>query len=220
MAHITFQQKFCPPLPEIDGSKDYRDKRELYERMDQLITDLGLDTQFARLALKDHQKPSERKKDWMITAYRIQTVRMLSGVESLRQLASDLADSMLLQWFCRLEHFGVSKIKAPSKSTIDRIGKLLAVAEVEKLNNILLQACGSETEARRLGLERSLEMAEAWFDATCVKAGIHVEPAPVIFLHKKQRVGRICHHTNLHGGVHITRIKFSVVVPIACLFPI
>ena len=72
MAHITFQQKFCPPLPEIDGSKDYRDKRELYERMDQLITDLGLDTQFARLALKDHQKPSERKKDWMITAYRIQ----------------------------------------------------------------------------------------------------------------------------------------------------
>ena len=173
MAHITFQQKFCPPLPEIDGSKDYRDKRELYERMDQLITDLGLDTQFARLALKDHQKPSERKKDWMITAYRIQTVRMLSGVESLRQLASDLADSMLLQWFCRLEHFGVSKIKAPSKSTIDRIGKLLAVAEVEKLNNILLQACGSETEARRLGLERSLEMAEAWFDATCVKAHIH-----------------------------------------------
>lgn len=91
--------------------------------------------------------------------------------ESYRGLSAALARTPLYRWFCHCEDFEV--VRVPGKSTLREYAHWLPAQEMEKINTALGLALADEERAREIGLERELDMAAAWVDATCLKACVH-----------------------------------------------
>lgn len=53
--NYTFQPALRPELPCVYGPIDYRQQRELFKRIDQILSTSGLEDQFIELAIKDHR---------------------------------------------------------------------------------------------------------------------------------------------------------------------
>jgi hypothetical protein len=175
---IIRQLSFRPPLPEVYGAKDYRDKRALYEYMDDLIDRAGLDDHFIRLVLEHRQldptKVGTKFLNHCITAFRTNIVRFVENHLPVRELSIQLADSHLFQWFCKVANFG--PVLAPSKSTLDRYGRFLPEDKINDLGTRLLRLAGQPVtngEGQALGLEQSLDLTNVWLDSFCLKANIH-----------------------------------------------
>ena len=49
---IPFQLQFRQPLPEIRGSKEYRDYRQLFQRVDDLLDQSGIEQEMVRKYLE------------------------------------------------------------------------------------------------------------------------------------------------------------------------
>jgi IS5 family transposase len=54
---LAEQILFRPPLPLIYGCKDYREQRQLFERIDQILELSNADHQFLQISLQHHQQP-------------------------------------------------------------------------------------------------------------------------------------------------------------------
>jgi hypothetical protein len=106
-------------------------------------------------------------------ALRCNVARTLTG-ESLRDFGCRLAESGLLQWFCKLDRVGMV-IRIPGKSALQRYSQWLPEAEMRKVIDTLLAAASDD----KIEGEQPLELAsaldlEAYFlDTTCVKLHIH-----------------------------------------------
>jgi hypothetical protein len=105
-------------------------------------------------------------------ALRCNIARQLLG-QSARGLSTRLADSPLLQSFCGIARLDV--IRVPSKSTVDRYGKLV---DEQVVRNVIDQVSRAAAEPTRrgkhpLGLEKPLDLEAYFLDTTCVKANIH-----------------------------------------------
>ena len=173
---IPFQVPLPQVLPTIEGNVDYREFREQLLRIDQLLLQSGLETQFMEADLKrwlgrrqqisakaqqNHQRHARR-------ALRCNIARILLA-ENYRGFAVRLADSPVLQYFCGLSEVG--RVCVPSKSALQRYHLWWSETEVRSLIYRLLNLGASAPQT--LQLPQALDLASAFIDTTALKANIH-----------------------------------------------
>ena len=178
-------------VPTVLGPIEYREWKSQLERIHELLGLSRVEETFQRLSLARRNQAEQRKAEketrpfyvWSPTeqesfqrlcsqALRCNVARTLTG-ESLRDFGCRLAESGLLQWFCKLDR--LDTVHIPGKSALQRYSQWLPEAEMRKLIDTLLSAAS----AGEGGGEQPLELAEAldleayFLDTTCVKLHIH-----------------------------------------------
>lgn len=191
MGNISYQPELSPALRVIVGNADYSEFKAMLQRIDEVLRVSGIESDFVRAreneyekevvaeALEKGKRPRQigakergRVQEHAVRALRCNVVRDLSG-ESVRGLSVRLADSELLQWFCRIDR--VDEVRVPSKSTLDRYEKLVPEKRVRELVdrlNRVAASIGNEGEPK-LGLKKPLSVDALFLDTSCVKANIH-----------------------------------------------
>jgi len=191
MKTIAYQPELGPALPVVVGNVDYSEFKQTLERIDRILIESGAEVQFIRLRITEYEAEGEKYARQMgkrsrklsgrdcakvqqhaVRALRCNVVRELSG-QSARGLSTRLADSPLLQWFCRIDRVDV--VRVPSKSTLDRYQKLVPEAVVRKVVDDLngVAASTGEDGQGELGLAKPLDTDALFLDTSCVKANIH-----------------------------------------------
>lgn len=181
MPIITYQPLLRPALPHISGPKEYRDERELFIRIDEILTSSGLEDEFINLSMKhcgfDPEKQSAKRNEKFhrscILALRCNIARHIKGMDH-REFCVRLADSVLLQWFLRIDQ--LDKVKAFAKSTSDRFARWIDEAGLRAINThlmALLAGTGSDASTLDLNLKNPVSFENIYFDSTCLKAPIH-----------------------------------------------
>jgi len=191
MQMISYQPELSPALRVVIGNVDYSEFRKTLERIERLVMESGIEAQFVRSRMEAYEadvdayaqqmgkhprkiSAKERAKvhEHAVKAFRCNVVRELTG-ESTRGLSVRLADSELLQWFCRIDRVDV--VRVPSKSTLDRYEKLMPETLVRKIVDQLngVAASTGKDGQPELGLEKPLDIDALFLDTSCVKANIH-----------------------------------------------
>jgi len=191
MERIAYQPELSPALRQVVGNVDYREFRETLERMNRLLLDSGSEDEFVGLRMAEYEKDAaayarkmgkrarpiggkERAnvQQHAVRALRCNVARELTG-ESARGLSVRLADSELLQWFCRIDRVDV--VRVPSKSTLDRYAKLVPERVVRQMVDRLNGVAARTDEGGQsvLGLEDAVDVTAAFLDTSCVRANVH-----------------------------------------------
>lgn len=171
---IAFTPELRPSLPPICASKDYAQWREQLERMDLLLPPLErrLTEELLGSWLKANPEASTRQQQTfertVLSSIRCNLVRALTRLD-YRELSVQLADSRLLQWFCRLEL--VDGIKAPSKSTLQRYDSLIQESHLSAQIHLWLAELANPAT---LQITRDpLDFDTVFMDTTCLRTNIH-----------------------------------------------
>src|ERR1700747_3009691 len=199
---IPCEEHFRPVLPTIEGNVDYLALRGQLTVMDELLRTSGVENECVMRSLehwittlsesKVEQielsgegqsgvigledlvggKQQVRFQEHSIRALRCTIARTLLG-GSFRDFAARLADSPLLQWFCRVGQ--LDRVKVPAKSTLQRYNTWLPEEELrEVINGLLRKAGGAIADGKQaVDLEAPLNLSTMFMDTTCVKANIH-----------------------------------------------
>ena len=183
MLHILSEQReLRRELPVVVGNVDYRYFLEQLERIDELLRISGVERAFvarrvaAWLASAGRRtvsaKAQRRYQRQCELALRCNLARGLTEKE-YRRFSRRLAESPLLQRFCRIDRLEV--VRVPSKSTLERYDKLAPEEEVRAVvDELTRRAVGAgEKDRHPLGIEEAVELEVYWADTTCVKAPIH-----------------------------------------------
>jgi hypothetical protein len=173
---IPFQTPLPQVLPTIEGNVDYRQFRHQLLRIDQLLSQSGVETQMLESDL--HRWAQRRKR----LSARAQQNRQLHGRRALRcniarlllqedyrGLAARLADSPLLQFFCGISE--VDRIKVPSKSTLQRYDQWWPETQVRQVIQQMLSLGAAAPE--KLNLAAAVDLETVFLDTTCLAAPIH-----------------------------------------------
>lgn len=175
------------PVPTVIGSIDYRTWRQRLERIDEILCASRAEELFVRLLVKRRREELEKtagqkgKKygglcegDQLLiqrrasVALRTTIARTLSG-DAYREFAARLADSGLLQWFCRLSRLG--GVRIPGKSQLQRYAEMVEESDLREVVWALLESAGAKD--RSLELDQELDLETQFLDSTCVKLNIH-----------------------------------------------
>jgi hypothetical protein len=199
---IPCEEHFRPVLPTIEGNVDYLALRGQLTTIDELLRSSGVENDFVTCSLKHWIKTltqskieqielsgegqsgvieleelvrgrqQERFQEHSIRALRCTVARTLLG-GSFRDFAARLADSPLLQWFCRVGQ--LDRVRVPAKSTLQRYNNWLPEEELrEVINGLLRKAAAPIADGKQvLDLEEPLDLSAMFLDTTCVKANIH-----------------------------------------------
>jgi IS5 family transposase len=187
MEIVSYQEELSPELPTVVGNVDYQEFRDTLFRIDEILKRSGAERQFINDRVAAYRKTAEengREAEAVSPgelaeaarqasqALRCNIARQLLG-ESARGLSTRLADSPLLQSFCGIARLDV--IQVPSKSTVDRYGRLV---DEQVVRNVIDQVSRVAAEPTRrgkhpLGLEKPLDLEAYFLDTTCVQANIH-----------------------------------------------
>ena len=184
-APISYQFPLRPELPCIYGPIEFREERNLYERIDSLLKTTDLESEYLKAAFaadsrdwtKSSQKSIDRFALYASIGLRCGIARCLTGL-SIRGLTKRAADSTTLAWF--LGTADIERVKSPSKSTVHRLGEQLNAATLRRFNELLVNAAISppvftvEGLLQLAGLETAATAENAYFDTTCLKALIHM----------------------------------------------
>src|SRR3989338_4725417 len=121
MEIVPLQHEFRPELPNVYGTSDYREFREVLTKMDEILSKNDFEHDIVTTALKqfveDHQLDQQqfyqsKKASFHYKkikhALRCNIARHLTG-ESYRLFSIRLADSSLFQWFTSISAFGERK---------------------------------------------------------------------------------------------------------------
>ena len=173
---IAYQSKFRQELPEIRGSKDYHDYRQLFQRLDALLDQSGIEREIVRkymeIAERDgyvNYRKGVKLQEKIRKAFRCSIARHLTGL-SYREFSARLADSPVLQKFCRLDEW-VGVITIPSKSQCHRYEAMFTPEMIShvitELNRVASDSMNSLT------LKTPVSLDEFYIDSTCVAANIH-----------------------------------------------
>lgn len=175
MKRIHEQMEFRPELPVIIGNIDYQNFKGLLIRIDELLIESGLEEMFVEEQLLKRfrfmvpgTRAQERFQKRCRIALRCNIVRWLTEKE-YRRFSRRLADSPLLQWFCRIDR--MDQINVPSKSELCRFDKMATAKEVTKLMDELNRYALRKDNP--IGLENELDLDAYFSDSTCLKANIH-----------------------------------------------
>tara|TARA_R110002111_G_C5976964_1_gene370770 strand:- start:463 stop:1944 length:1482 start_codon:yes stop_codon:yes gene_type:complete len=177
MQTISFQPDLRPELPLVDGPKEFREQRALFLRLDDLLSQTGLDREFFTMSLShrgiDLSKCSAAQVQSLskscTLALRSNIARLITGLDH-RDFCIRLADSSLLQWF-----LGVGRVDGVStfaKSTSDRFAHFIDAQSLQALNVKLINLLQGD-EQGAFGLEQTIIFEDIFFDSTCLKAPIH-----------------------------------------------
>jgi hypothetical protein len=199
---IPCEEHFRPVLPSIEGNVDYLTFRGQLTTIDELLRTSGVENDFVLRSLKHwvktlsqskmeqvelsgegqsgvirleeliDEKQQVRFQQHSIRALRCTIGRTLLG-GSFRDFAARMADSPLLQWFCRVGQ--LDRVKVPAKSTVQRYASWLPEEEMREVINGLLRKAGTALEDGKqvLELEEPLDLSAMYLDTTCVQANIH-----------------------------------------------
>lgn len=178
MRFIAQDQELGRELPKVIGNVDYAEYRAQFEWIDELLVTSGIERQFVEARLAEWVQRGERVgmkaqlqyQKTCIQALRCTIARQLTERE-YRKFTRRLAESALLQKFCRVERIEV--VKVPSKSTLDRFDKMAPEPEVRALVSQLMGRAGERGGCSNLGLEAEVGVEILLVDTTCLKANIH-----------------------------------------------
>lgn len=181
---IPFQPQLPQVLPTIHGNVDYRDFREQLLRLDQLLMASGLENQLIEADLaawtacgqNRSANAQQTRQRHSRRALRCNLARFLLQ-EDFRGLATRLADSPLLQYFCGLSQ--VDAIRVPAKSTLQRYDQWWPEAQVRSAVQKLLNSGAAAPAA--LHLPAALDLETVFLDTTCLEANIHYPVDWVLF---------------------------------------
>jgi hypothetical protein len=170
------QETLQPPVPTVVGPVDYRVWRQRLERMDEILQQGRVEELFVRQCVQRRLARPEPLCDgdrlllqrMAAMALRTTLARTLTG-HSYRDFSARLADSPLLQWFCRLSRLG--EVRIPSKSHLQRYQEMVEESGLREVVGTLLESAASAEG--RLGLEHSVELETQFLDSTCVELHIH-----------------------------------------------
>ena len=180
MSQITYQPEFRPALLDVIGCKEYREERDLFVRIDEILTLSGLEKEFVELSILQSQpnlkQMSAAQTDVFIRgchmALRGNIARLIKNLPH-REFCKLLPDSHILRWFVGVER--IDGVKAYAKSTSDRFAHWLSEESLQYLNQKLigLLANVDQDVNLNLNLENKLNFENVYFDSTCLKADIH-----------------------------------------------
>jgi hypothetical protein len=181
------QEELQPPVATVLGSIDYRTWRQRLERIDQILHVSRTEEAFVRLALKrrleelakraqEKGRPAPRMcagdqvlfQRMSAVALRTTVARVLVG-GSFRAFTTRLADSALLQWFCRLSRLG--DVRIPGKSQLQLYQDMVEESQLREVIHTLLDAAA--TPDQPLELDEKPDLETEFLDSTCVKLNIH-----------------------------------------------
>lgn len=182
---VAYQLPFRPALPCIYGPLEYREERELFERIDGILRTAGIEGEYVSAAFAESDSDWSRATADAIDRFaryasiglRSAVARSITGL-SLRGLTARAADSTTLAWF--LGTADIDRVKSPSKSTVHRLGEQVGEATLRRLNEHLIAAAVAPAEIsaegviQPAGLETPAEADTIYFDATCLKAPVHM----------------------------------------------
>ena len=177
MQKMIYQQHLSPALRVIVGNVDYRERRRILERIDRELMMTGLEKRFVdkRVQLAEAQGSLSTRRmqnviKHAIRALRCTLARLLLG-DDLRGMAVGLAESALLQWFCRLDE--LDAVRVPAKSTLQRYENMITPQELKELNKMLIRYVADGVGAQKIELEHEVDLDRFFIDSTCVPANIH-----------------------------------------------
>ena len=130
---VSYQCPLRPALPCIYGPLEFRQERDLYQRIDRLLHSTGIEQACITAAF------AQSGRDWSSATpaaigrfgryasigLRCAVARCLTGL-SLRGLTTRAADSTTLAWF--LGTADIMGVRSPSKSTVHRLGEQMDAA--------------------------------------------------------------------------------------------
>ena len=182
---VAYQFPLRPALPCIYGPLEYREARDLFERIDGILHTSGIEHEYVSAAFAEsgHDWPKatansiNRFAHYASIGLRCAIVRSVTGL-SLRGLTTRAADSTTIAWF--LGTADIERVKSPSKSTVHRLGEQVSEATLRRLNEHLIAAAiapvqiSVEGVSQPAGLDTPADADKIYFDATCAKALIHM----------------------------------------------
>lgn len=180
-ASIIYQPALRPALPCVYGPVDFRDYCDRFATIDRMLLEGGVEAVFIQAAV------AEKAAEWeaasaaqlqrfardSVLALRCNVARLLTGL-SFREFAVRAADRPILQWFLRISALDI--IMVPAKSTLERFSKWVSEETMTQIHLKLLTQAVTPARAgapQPLGLTGGMDLTEAFFDSTCLKANIH-----------------------------------------------
>ena len=218
-ADLAVQSTIRLPLPIVKGNRDYAERESLLLRMDEILILSGAEDAFVEAWVRQGvteathanggkvpEPMSDRRKATVhqqaVESLRCTLARLLSN-ESHRSFSTHLAESSLLQWFCRVQSTdGV--VRVPSKSSLQRMEASVPTAVIQDLHRELVrQATGTDAEGNStLGLAEAVELSAAWMDSTCAKLDIHYPTDWVLLRDATRSVMASIEVIRRHGLLH------------------
>ena len=188
---VPEQEHLSGYIPTVVGPVEFRVWKQQLERIHELLGLSGLEETFQRLSLarrdaqERRQAAAEKRPFRALSAGRQAAYQRLSSQalrcnlartllgESLRDFACRLAESMLLQWFCKLDR--IDTVRIPGKSALDRYRQWLPEEQMRTVIGTLLQAASAAPEngEQPLRLAAALDLEAYFLDTTCVQLHIH-----------------------------------------------
>jgi len=183
MDNVVFQYELRPELPNVYGTKDYREFRESLIKIDKILTSTDLEHHLVSQALDQFsaddngdppkfyaskQAPFQYRK--LRHALCCNIARHLTG-ESYRLFSIKLADSILFQWFTDISAVGCRKVI--SKSFLERYEKSFDQSLISEKICQWLASFSAEAQSNKVGLNQTIDFTAVFTDSTCVKENIH-----------------------------------------------
>lgn len=175
---MTQQLTLRIPVPHAAGPAEYREYCALCTRVDELL-EAGVERDFVTRSLEEGAR--RRKRPFTLdeqAAYQLKSQQALRCTlarvllqESLRDFSCHLAESAMLQRFCRLDRLGAVTI--PGHSDLHRYSRWLPAAEMGALIVKLVGDASAPDAAQRLGLAEPVSLDTVWADSTCAATNIH-----------------------------------------------
>ena len=176
-------QQYLPvTLTPVKGSPEFTGYQKLYELIDKVLLESGLDLLFSQMyidAVKAEKELAYRQKGKVYTMSEAARKRyQIQGIEALRcnivheqeglsyrRLNIQLAANSVLQKFCQLKDLGV--IKVPSRSQLHKYSIRVANEDLAKL---LVQF--NELLFTKQSFIDGLGAGDLYLDSTCIKANM------------------------------------------------
>lgn len=187
-ALVPEQEFLSRYVATVLGPIEYREWKSQLERINELLSLSRVEETFQRLSLaqrnQSEQQAAEKENrpfyQWgqveqasyqrlCSQVLRCNIARTLTG-ESLRNFGCRLAESGLLQWFCKLDQLE-TVVRIPGKSALQRYSNWLPETEMRQAIDRLLAAASEDTQP--LELADALDLEAYFLDTTCVKLHIH-----------------------------------------------
>jgi hypothetical protein len=175
----------------VVGPIDFRVWTKRLERIDEVFGLSEVEKTFQRLSLRRRNEEEQRAagkenrpfrplsageqaeyQRLSSQVLRCNVVRTLMG-EDFRGFSCRLAESALLQWFCKMDRLG--EVRIPGKSALQRYSQWLPEADMRQVIGTLLEAAAKKDEEghQKLKLAEALDVESYFLDTTCVKLNIH-----------------------------------------------
>ena len=187
---VPEQEHLVGYIPTVMGPVEFREWKQQLERIDEILEAGGVEETFQRLSLARRNEEEQRRADaenrpfrslsaveqasyqrLSSQALRCNVARTLTG-ESFRDFGCRLAESMLLQRFCKLDR--IDAVRIPGKSALQRYSQWLTDEEMRKVIDMLTGAASGVEEGGRQPLELNEALSlEAYFSGHHVRETAH-----------------------------------------------